>query len=572
MARRENKKKKRVLHLAVIFTFTAIVFGTATYAWFIGMRTVNVNPFEVQIAATESLQLSLDGKTWADTVSINSSNFRNPAAANADDNTLGATGNPYPTNTNTWGGRGLIPMSSIGVVDSSASRLTLFEKGSLTATAGGYRLMASRVDNYTTTATPDGYVAFDLFIKNLSGQEYYTDLDLDNEEAIYLTNNSKVAVGSSGVANTGIENSVRVAFASIGRVVATTTDETKIQGITCAGGNGVTGICRTAQIWEPNDTKHVDDALNWYNTTCKARTAGETNDATKYSGACGTVVDGQAYPTYAIGKEIAAMTAVDVYDGEKFNGYTGSIAGSEAQATSVANADAGKYLYAYPTFTDTDKLKTGVERPTFITLAPNSITKVRVYIYIEGQDIDNYDFASIGKKISVNFGFTKERFTEDDINYGGPVLNQGTGPNQTRAQIIEALTTELGLEGNATPTEAQIITKLKTIDKTAPVITLGTVSDNVSTPLASQTITLAKDATFNQPEIINITDNLTTYTKGQNGTWTGPEGSNITATATGTVNTAVPGEYRVLYEVSDEAGNVATEVVTVVVSPAQNNG
>ena len=68
MARKENRKKKRILHLALIFTFTAIVFGTATYAWFIGMRTVNVNPFEVQIAATEDLQLSLDGVTWADTV------------------------------------------------------------------------------------------------------------------------------------------------------------------------------------------------------------------------------------------------------------------------------------------------------------------------------------------------------------------------------------------------------------------------------------------------------------------------------------------------------------------------
>ena len=53
-------------------------------------------------------------------------------------------------------------------------------------------------------------------------------------------------------------------------------------------------------------------------------------------------------------------------------------------------------------------------------LAPNSITKVRVYIWIEGQDVDNYDFASLGKKISINFGFTKERYTEDDIDYEGP--------------------------------------------------------------------------------------------------------------------------------------------------------
>ena len=66
-------------------------------------------------------------------------------------------------------------------------------------------------------------------------------------------------------------------------------------------------------------------------------------------------------------------------------------------------------------FTDTEKVKNGVERPTFMTLAPNSVTKVRVYIWIEGQDIDNYDFSSLGKQIKVNVGFTKERFEESEI-------------------------------------------------------------------------------------------------------------------------------------------------------------
>ena len=77
-------------------------------------------------------------------------------------------------------------------------------------------------------------------------------------------------------------------------------------------------------------------------------------------------------------------------------------------------------LVDFPYFTDTMKNYTGTQRPTFMTLAPNSITKIRVYIWIEGQDIDNYDFASLGKKISVNFGFTKERYTENDIHYEGP--------------------------------------------------------------------------------------------------------------------------------------------------------
>ena len=66
-------------------------------------------------------------------------------------------------------------------------------------------------------------------------------------------------------------------------------------------------------------------------------------------------------------------------------------------------------------------MQTGVNRPEFMSLAPNSITKVRVYVYLEGQDVDNYDFASLGKQIKVSFGFTKERFFDTDINYDGPM-------------------------------------------------------------------------------------------------------------------------------------------------------
>ena len=99
----------------------------------------------------------------------------------------------------------------------------MYEKGSLTATKGGYRLLSSRV-NYATKGDDltngKGYVAFDLFIRNKSGEEYYVDNNPLNEEAIYLTYDSSVTVGSGGVANTGIENSVRVAFAQIGRVKA----------------------------------------------------------------------------------------------------------------------------------------------------------------------------------------------------------------------------------------------------------------------------------------------------------------------------------------------------------------
>ena len=399
MKKRNKKHERRVKRLIVSCGLCAIILSASTYAWFIGMKTVNVEAFDVTIAAIDGLSLSLDAKTWSDTVTINKANH-------ADPNTVGAG------STNSWGGdAGLVPMSTVGKINKDSSRLTLYEKGSFTATPGGYRVMASEVNN-TGATEARGYVAFDLFVKNLSGEAYYEDLDDKNEEAIYLTTESEVTVADAGANKdkSGIENSVRVAFAQIGRVKADTTEEAKIRAINCNTADGVTSICtRDAVIWEPNDTKHVQNAINWYTTSCKHRDAADLTQAGSYSGTCGLIKDGTYYPTYAVSGVIDETDKVDVYDGTEYNGWTTSISATAAK---------GK-LMNVPTFTDTMKMKPGTERPELMTLAPNSITKVRVYVYIEGQDVDNYDFASLGKKISVAFGFTKERLTGEDINYDG---------------------------------------------------------------------------------------------------------------------------------------------------------
>ena len=444
MDKKDSKKSKKIRKLIVFSTLTSFIFIFATYAWFIGMRQVNVSSFEIEIASTDSLLLSLDGKKWNTEVDINSENFND------------TTNTVYEGNVNNWAGigtssinKGLKPISSVGEIDTDTSTMKMFEKGSLTATEGGYRLMASRIHNYDTHLDSEdedspykeigGYVAFDLFVRNFSGRAYYATDDVLNEEAIYLTDDSEVVVSETGgVASTGIENSVRVAFAQIGRVNGSTTDVDTITGITCTDDDNVTGICRTAQIWEPNDTDHVAAAISYYQTSCKTRdntkTVANSNIAVAGSGAytsnaCGTVADGTAYQTYAINDVIDYTDRVDVYDGSVYNGYTKT---TKAPETSEGAGDAiDGPLEAYDYFTDSEKVLNGMARPELITLAPNSITKLRIYVWIEGQDIDNYDFASIGKQITVNFGFTKERFDEGEI--------QGEGPLSPTGDIVKPL-------------------------------------------------------------------------------------------------------------------------------------
>ncbi len=392
MSKRRRSNLKRIRTLIFICFISAVVFSVSTYAWFVGMQRVGVTSFDIGIATTESLELSLDGSVWSDNVSISENEI-----------------NTYTNHTNRWSE--LKPISTVGEMDKNSSRMIIFEKSSMTTTPGGYRLLASRIDNYTETEA-EGYVVFDLFIKNITGDQYYPNLDIRNEEAIYLTTDSKVEVNDTkGVPDTGIENSVRVAFAQIGRAKIGTSTAT-ITGITCISDNDITGICseeRGAIIWEPNDKGHNQNAINWYDVSCKKRTAKPLVEASYgEKKSCEIVEEGKYSKTYAIKKEIEPDDEVDVYDGEDYNSF-------------VHDWEEGEeLLYPYPYFTDTMKELSGTKRPTFMTLAPNSVTKVRIYIYLEGQDVDNYDLASIGKMITVNFGFTKQRYEKEDIDYEEP--------------------------------------------------------------------------------------------------------------------------------------------------------
>ena len=407
----EKRRNRKLRNLMFVCAICAIVLAASTYAWFTGLQEVKVNPFQVEIAAADSLQLSLNGTTWSETISFtDEADLKRQSYSETSVNwpKYKRPGTDIEVN-------GLVPVSTIGIFNKEKSELKLFEKQSMTTSSGGYRLLANEI-NYADQNRQKGYLAFDLFVKNFSGTQYITSEDpndISSEEAIYLTPSSAVTVGEGGVQDAGIENSVRVAFAQVGRISANETTPGNITGMSCTSGSGATGICRDAQIWEPNDTKHVTTALNWYNTSCRKR---DNSSGNFLETNCETITG--AVPTYSIAKAINPnpnadkKDIVDIYDGLEYNGYTNN---TIKETDPGFNRNELKPLVAVDTFTDTEKNFKGVDRPSFMTLAPNSITKVRVYVYIEGQDIDNFDYASVGKYIKVGFGFTKQRFTSDDV-------------------------------------------------------------------------------------------------------------------------------------------------------------
>ena len=132
-----------------------------------------------------------------------------------------------------------------------------------------------------------------------------------------------------------------------------------------------------------------------FSKICKKRTGLST-----YEGTCDALSDDTYFATYAANSSIDSEDNINIYDG--LNGYT----------------DISEKLTKFDYFTDSEKLLSGSDRNEIFYLAPNSITKIRVYIWLEGQDVDNFDFASLGEKITVVFGFTKERYTTEEIDSG----------------------------------------------------------------------------------------------------------------------------------------------------------
>lgn len=209
---------KKVKVMLVIFTLLTFTIITATYAWYISVREVFISSFNLRIESNLNLLLSLDGKNWDNVVFIDESNYND-------------LDNVYEGHTNIWPKPGLVPVSTSGEVDVDTSKLVIYQKLGMNTTAGGFRLLANKVNNGTKER--EDYIAFDLFIKNFSSKKYIEEIDDLIEEAVYLGFNSKIKTAATGVATAGIENSVRVAFAQIGRVNGNTNNQEKITSITC---------------------------------------------------------------------------------------------------------------------------------------------------------------------------------------------------------------------------------------------------------------------------------------------------------------------------------------------------
>ena len=400
-----KRKLRKVFLLFTLIFITAVSLIFETYSWFVGMSSVSTDTFDISISSSGGLELSLDGSNWSSTtLTVNQS----------------AIENAYSGNSNKWT-VGLEPISTNGLLDTTTSKLNFYQKSSLSATPGGYRIVADKISNSTTEG--EGYVAFDLFVRNKTGSGYDSSYNEAAAEDIYLTADSNVKVPINQVTNYGLQNSIRVGFFEIGRVQVGSSVST-VRGLTCSSSPNLCANTDTLylrrsytwNIWEPNNAHHSTNLIAYFNQICRKRnTSGDyTNDL------CPVLESGTGIATYSLKSELLSSDNVDIYDGGRVNGY--------------GNFKLANFL----TYKTTFATSTGDQKPALLRVAANSITKVRVYIWLEGQDIDNFDLITQDQKVTVNFGLTKDRYGLNENNVNNPSTGRSSSFEDDSWALIKA--------------------------------------------------------------------------------------------------------------------------------------
>lgn len=323
--KKKEKNRKKFFIAILMILFTGVVLTGSTYAWFTANKTVTVEQIDVNVAASNGLQVSVDAINWKTVIS------------NDDINGAGTT---YATAVNQLPEGSIVPTSTVGEIDTNTGFMKMFQ-GEISSNAQGNYILTATQSVEKHGKTSGSFIAFDLFFQT------------NQAEKIYLTSNSSVAALNT---STGIENSARVAFINEGTVDAGT-DASVAQAL--KGGT-------TPVIWEPNYDVHTAAAVKNASDVYGINTTQAGGAKLAYNGVKADITS-------------AANVLLNSSDSQFFSAVT----------PAIATPETGIPTTAYEKVFD----------------LPAGITKVRIYMWVEGQDVDCENNAS-GGSLSYNLQFS----------------------------------------------------------------------------------------------------------------------------------------------------------------------
>lgn len=404
--KRTKKSQKKTKFLLILLVLTAILSITATYAWFSSQRDVDITGIKLNVEVAESMQISLDGATWYQSITID--NMRQFYGTYADSTKPHAD---KDSNTN-YVPTELIPASTIGEVASGKLQLMTGDS-TLTGSTTSAKLLAcseadltagkavAGADSRETNNAKHPYLVFDMYLRNYSAKTS-DELQLNKGSRVWVDTTTAASQEGTGKEGTGLENCARVGFVVYDNPADVTAAAADIRAITPTTPQVV--------IWEPNYNEHIAEVIASGRAT--ASTANTTYGAKFKS----TAVD-----------SATAVTVADVYATDDTTNLGQQYAFRPAYNTD-APQDGDDPLLLETTAATT--MTTSAQEPANVTLQPNKVTKVRVYIWLEGQDVDCINTASQGDRLQATIKLTKPVSNESSSNsYAGD--GTGTTPATT---------------------------------------------------------------------------------------------------------------------------------------------
>lgn len=341
----EKRSKKRLLLLLLLLIITGVMLSVSTYAWFTSNRTVTVEDINVNVAASGGIQISVDGTSWKSIITnqdLTDAHLTYTAATNQIPGVLKPVSTAAKTLNN-----GYLSMW-LGTVSTSQ---TPTNKGEYILSTEDVSTVADNSNSSAATGSNGHFVMFDLFIR----------LDDNGGSAmpLYLTDGSNVTFKSGG-SDLGTQNASRVAFINEGNV-ATGSELSAIQALT-------TTELSNIYLWEPNYDVHTSTGLS------------------------------NAYSYYNTASQGNAYTAANAGTQVPYFGTTAAVATSDDVLLSKANAtdNGDKFAAVTPGIKTEAAWADGKDYKQLFNLTPNTISKVRVYFWVEGQDVDCENNASGG--------------------------------------------------------------------------------------------------------------------------------------------------------------------------------
>lgn len=432
MENNQRNSRKRLNSLILLVAFTAVMLIVSTYAWFSTQRNVTLSGLKGKVNVAEGLQISLDGAQWVNEIDFDDfDQTTDKTSWTVKDSVVGGASKYFadtsvsPTFQKPLGASGAItnvvpeeflPVSTTGfktTTDGINQPLLKMYGGEVANNNSDLNNVAQKAEDPTS-----GYYAFDIFVWNSSAESVSFD-------TLKLDANSTVTGDNTG---TGIENSARIAFALYNNDGDSVSTDTVRTGAEVIAGTSTGKTIKDIAIWEPNADKHSSAAVLQIAPKIKF-SAADLGYFTLESGTS-EFAAGEKIPTYAL---TSASTQISPVEGKgnitNIYDWSGTVTSQVIAATGLGKQYTLQTSATSSNFTESvdlisvNKMETaaasgGVKDPsevadTKFVLAASQYHKIRVYVWIEGQDPDCINAASLGGGLTIDIGFSKPASTEN---------------------------------------------------------------------------------------------------------------------------------------------------------------